>query len=118
MIYPHSNETQTTWDGGGYRVQLCLPNNPRPMGFCDGTEADLAELREIAETEGASVMRIEKKVLKTGREIWTLYGEATGGASGAVSAALALVVVGGHLSASLVLVAVQQENRHTWKHSF
>ena len=75
MIYPLSNETQTTWDRGGYQVQLVLPNNPRPMGFCDGSAADLAELREIAESEGAGSMRIEKKVLKSGREIWTLYGE-------------------------------------------
>lgn len=71
MIYPHSNETQTAWDRGDYSVQLCQPNNPRPIGFCDGTAADVAELREIAESEGAS-MQIDKKVLKTGREIWTL----------------------------------------------
>jgi len=74
MIYPHSNETQTRWDHGDYKVQLSLPNNPRPMGFCDGSEADVAELQAIAESEGADSMRIEKKMLKTGREIWTLYG--------------------------------------------
>lgn len=74
MIYPYSNETQTKWDHGEYKVQLTLPNNPRPMGFCDGSEADLSELRAIAESEGAG-MRIEKKVLKTGREIWTLFGD-------------------------------------------
>jgi hypothetical protein len=55
-------------------VQLNLPNNPRPMGFCDGSDADIAELEAIAEAEGADEMRIEKKLLKTGREIWTLYG--------------------------------------------
>ena len=75
MIYPHSNETQTRWDRGDYKVQLNLPNNPRPMGFCDGSDADVAELQAIAEAEGAEEMRIEKKLLKTGREIWTLYGE-------------------------------------------
>lgn len=75
MIYPHSNETQTRWDRGEYRVQLSLPENPRPMGYCDGTSADLAELRELAESEGAEHMRIEKKALKSGREIWTLYGD-------------------------------------------
>ncbi|MEM6993038.1 MAG: hypothetical protein AAF721_21175 [Myxococcota bacterium] len=74
MIYPHSNETQTRWDHGDFQVQLSLPNNPRPMGFCDGTDADVAELNAIAEAEGADEMRIEKKRLKTGREIWTLYG--------------------------------------------
>lgn len=75
MIHKHSNETQTKWDRGEFKVQLNLPNNPRPMGFCDGSEADVNELRAIAEAEGAGQMRIEKKVLKTGREIWTLYGE-------------------------------------------
>jgi hypothetical protein len=74
MIYPYGNETQTAWDQGDYKVRLDLPNNPRPMGFCDGSEEDLAELRAIAEAEGAEEMRIEKKVLKTGREIWTLHG--------------------------------------------
>lgn len=74
MIYPHSNETQTRWDHGEYKVQLSLPNNPRPMGFCDGTDSDVAELAEMAEAEGAGV-RIDKKFLKTGREIWTLHGE-------------------------------------------
>ena len=74
MIYPHSNKTQTRWDHGDYKVQLNLPNNPRPMGFCDGSSADIAELQAIAESEGADEMRIEKKLLKTGREIWTLHG--------------------------------------------
>ena len=74
MIYKHSNETQTAWDRGDYQVQLTLPNHPRPMGFCDGSEEDMSELRAIAEAEGADEMRIEKKVLKTGRQIWTLYG--------------------------------------------
>jgi len=78
MIYPHSNETQTRWDRGGYRVQLNLPGNPRPVGFCDGTEADVAELRALAEAEGADSFEIEKKVLKSGRELWTLRGGASG----------------------------------------
>jgi hypothetical protein len=73
MIYPYSNATQTAWDHGDYQVQLTLPNNPRPMGFCDGSAADVAELREIAQQED-SEMRIEKKRLKSGREIWTLHG--------------------------------------------
>jgi hypothetical protein len=74
MIYPHSNETQTSWDHGEYQIQLTLPNNPRPMGFCDGSAADVAELRAMAEEEGADSLRIEKKRLKSGREIWTLHG--------------------------------------------
>ncbi len=73
MIYPHSNETQTRWDHGDYKVQLMLPNNPRPIGFCDGTDADLAEMSERAEAEGAESIRVEKKTLKSGRGIWTLH---------------------------------------------
>lgn len=75
MFYPHSNETQTRWDRGDYRAQINLPGNPKPVGFCDGTEADIAELQAIAEAEGAGQMRIDKKLLKTGREIWTLHGD-------------------------------------------
>ncbi len=73
MIYPYSNETQTKWDKGDFKVQLLLPENSRPMGFCDGSAADVAELNAIAEAEN-SAMKIEKKLLKTGREIWTLRG--------------------------------------------
>lgn len=45
------------------------------MGYCDGSDEDVAELAEIAEAEGADEMRIEKKFLKSGREIWTLHGD-------------------------------------------
>ena len=74
MIYPYDNSTQTRWDRGELPVQLCLPNTPRPIGFCDGTEADVAELRALAESEGAETVTIAKKVLKSGREILTLGG--------------------------------------------
>jgi len=74
MIYPYSNENQTRWNRGDFKVQLNVPNNTRPMGFCDGSAEDLAELQAIAESEGADEMRIDKKVLKTEREIWTLHG--------------------------------------------
>ncbi len=74
MIHPYNNQNQTRWDRGDFKVQLLVPNNTRPIGFCDGTREDIAELESIAETEGASA-QISKKVLKTGREIWTL-GEA------------------------------------------
>ena len=74
MIQAYSNETQTRWDRGEFKVQLVQANNPRPIGFCDGTDSDASELREIAESEGAEEFLIEKKMLKTGREIWTLGG--------------------------------------------
>ncbi len=74
MIHPYNNQTETRWSHGDFKVQLNLPNNTRPMGFCDGTDEDVAELQALAESEGADEMRIEKKFLKTGREIWTLHG--------------------------------------------
>ncbi|MBU0550676.1 hypothetical protein KKF91_10775 [Myxococcota bacterium] len=72
MIYPYNNETQTSWDRGAYKVQLNIPGNAQPMGFCDGTPEDLAEISAIAENEGVYELNIHKKVLKSGREIWTL----------------------------------------------
>ncbi len=74
VIHPYSNETQTRWDRGEFKVQLNQLNNTRPIGYCDGSEADVSELREMAESEGAEEVRIEKKTLKSGREVWTLYG--------------------------------------------
>jgi hypothetical protein len=73
MIHPYDNASQTRWDRGDFKVQLNLPENTRPMGFCDGTPEDLAELRSMAEAESTTVT-IDVKVLKTGREIWTLRG--------------------------------------------
>jgi hypothetical protein len=57
-------------------VQLLLPETTRPMGFCDGTPADLAELKAMAEAEN-SAFSIDVKKLKTGREVWTLRGSGT-----------------------------------------
>jgi hypothetical protein len=74
MIHPYNNSTQTLWDRGELKVQLLQPNNPRPVGYCDGTEADVAELKSMAEEEGADEFLVHKKILKTGREIWTLGG--------------------------------------------
>jgi len=75
MIYPYTNETQTRWDRGELRVQLVVPTNSRPIGFCDGTDADEVEIRSQAEEEGAEDFRIERRVLKTGREIWTMFSK-------------------------------------------
>ncbi len=73
MIYPYNNAAQTRWDRGDFKVQLNVPDSTIPMGFCDGSDADVSELAAVAEAEGADGMRLEKKILKTGREIWTLY---------------------------------------------
>lgn len=72
MIHEYNNANQTRWDRGDFRVQLLVANNPRPIGFCDGTAEDEAELRAIADREGADGCPIERKILKSGREIWTL----------------------------------------------
>ena len=72
MIHKYSNETQTRWDHGEFQVQLLVVGNSRPIGFCDGSADDLAELQAIAEAEGADEVAITKKQLKTGREIRTL----------------------------------------------
>ncbi len=72
MIHPYDNQAQTRWDRGELKVQLNQVGNSRPLGFCDGTAADLSELTAMAEAEGAEGLKIQKKVLKTGREIWTL----------------------------------------------
>lgn len=74
MIHRYSNATQTRWDHGDFQVQLNLPNTRQPMGYCDGTDEDVAELNAIAEAEGAERVQIQRKVLKSGREIWTLLG--------------------------------------------
>lgn len=68
----HSNESQTKWDRGGYSAMIQSPNSSQPIGYCDGTAEDEAEIVEMAAGEGTEV-RIEKKLLKTGREVWTVH---------------------------------------------
>jgi hypothetical protein len=77
VIYPYDNASQTRWDRGELKVQINVPNNSRPMGFCDGSAEDLAALRAIAESEGVEDASIDRKSLKSGREIWTLGGGAS-----------------------------------------
>jgi hypothetical protein len=72
MIYRYDNTSQTRWDRGELKVQINVPQSSRPMGYCDGTSEDLSELRSIAESEGVEDASIDIKVLKSGREIWTL----------------------------------------------
>lgn len=70
-IVAHSNESQTKWDHGEFQVMIESPTSRRPIGFCDGGEKAEQEIHEMAMREGAEV-EIDKKVLKTGREIWTV----------------------------------------------
>ncbi len=77
MIHPYSNATLTRWSRGELQVQIMRPGSDRPIAYCDGTEADEAELRAIAEEEGTELPTIHRRILKTGRQIWTI-GEAPG----------------------------------------
>ncbi|HEY6876508.1 MAG TPA: hypothetical protein VI299_00765 [Polyangiales bacterium] len=61
-------QVRTRWDRGEFQVQLVKQGSTRPMGFCDGSGEDEAALREIAEGEGADGVRIEKQLLKSGRQ--------------------------------------------------
>lgn len=70
-IEKHCNETQTRWDHGEFQVRLESPRASKPIGYCEGTDADEREIHEQARREGAEI-EISKKTLKTGREIWTI----------------------------------------------
>ncbi len=72
MIHKFSQAHQTRWGRGEYKVQLNVPGSPRPMGYCDGSVEDEAELRQMAEEEGVEHLVITKRPLKTGREVWTI----------------------------------------------
>jgi hypothetical protein len=74
MIRKYSNETQTLWNRGQFKVQLMVPGSNFPIGFCDGSDKDISELEGIAEAEGADAIAIHRKYLKQDREIWTLRG--------------------------------------------
>jgi len=71
-IYPANNETQTRWGKGDFGAMLMRPDITDPFGFCDGTSDDEQEILAQAEMEGAEV-RIDKKTLKSGREVWTVH---------------------------------------------
>lgn len=75
MIHRHDNASSTLWDHGDLKVKIVVPTSDRPVGYCDGTEEDERELHAIAEAEGTELPTIQRKILKTGREIWTI-GEA------------------------------------------
>ena len=74
-IQQHSNATETQWNRGNLQVMIKAQGVDRPFGYCDGTPEDEQELITLAEREGLHQVSIQKKVLKTGREIWTVTGE-------------------------------------------
>ena len=75
MIHRYDNQSLALWENGDLKVKIVVPTSERPLAYCDGTPEDEAELRAIADAEGTKLPTIRRKVLKTGREIWTI-GEA------------------------------------------
>ncbi|MCP4807606.1 MAG: hypothetical protein GY913_10230 [Proteobacteria bacterium] len=72
MIYLYSHENLRRWNRGELKVQINVPDQTRPLGWCDGTDEDEEELRSIAEAEDVENLPIQKRILKTGRELWTV----------------------------------------------
>ena len=72
VIHRHNFETMARWAKGGFKVQIRYENSDRPIAYCDGTSEDEEELRAIAEEEDAELPPIQRRILKTGREIWTI----------------------------------------------
>lgn len=75
MIHKYSLKSMARWSSGEFQVQILLPGQDRPIAYCDGTDEDLSELHAIAEEEGTELPEIHRRILKSGREIWTM-GEA------------------------------------------
>ncbi len=75
-IYEHNNQNESLWSKGKYQVMIKTPRSDRPFGYCDGTTEDENTLIATAEREGLDQVRISRKHLKTGREIWTVEGDA------------------------------------------
>jgi len=70
-LHPYSNETHTRWDKGEFQAMVKSPRSSKPVAFCDGTIEDEEAIRAQALKEGTGV-EIEKKALKSGREVWTV----------------------------------------------
>ena len=79
MIHRYSDTALRKWGRGEFKVQLDVPNQQRPYGYCDGLPEDEAELRSLSDGEGEAALEIRKRILKTGREIWTLKTSANQG---------------------------------------
>ena len=85
-IQPYNTNAENTWNKGGYRAMIRANGSERPFGYCDGNAEDEAALIAMAEGEGLEAVRIDKKSLKTGREVWTIVGtQGEGGGGGAES---------------------------------
>lgn len=74
MIHRYSHDHLRRWNNGEHQVRIDVPGRQLPMGYCDGSDDDEQELRHIAEAEGLEGLSIQKRLLKTGRQIWTVGG--------------------------------------------
>jgi len=72
MIVRYDLEALQRWNRGELQVEVRVPGSDRPVAYCDGTEDDVRELERIAQSEGTELPEIHRRVLKTGREIWTI----------------------------------------------
>ncbi|MCO4748397.1 MAG: hypothetical protein KC912_26650 [Proteobacteria bacterium] len=72
MIYFYDHTNLNRWNRGELQVRIDIPGKRLPLGYCDGTEEDEAELHDIAQNEDVENLPIAKKLLKTGRQIWTV----------------------------------------------
>ena len=72
MIYPYDHESLARWERGDLQVKIVVPTSDRPVAYCDGTDQDEQVPLAIAEAEGTELPTIRRKVLKTGRQVWTV----------------------------------------------
>jgi len=72
LIHRYSMAALQRWNRGEYKVTILVPGSDRPVAYCDGTDEDIAELSATAEEEGTALPTIHRRILKTGREIWTI----------------------------------------------
>lgn len=72
LIYPYDHSMLRRWNRGELQVRIDVPGRRLPTGYCDGSDEDEAELRQITEDEGVEELPIDKRILKTGRQIWTV----------------------------------------------
>ncbi|MEO0602240.1 MAG: hypothetical protein AAF211_12435 [Myxococcota bacterium] len=72
MIVRYDLHALQRWNKGELKVEVRVPGSDRPVAYCDGTDEDIRELEKIAEAEGTELPTIHRRVLKTGREIWTI----------------------------------------------
>ena len=78
MIVRYDLNALQRWNRGELQVEVRVQGHDRPVAYCDGTEDDVRALEHIAEAEGTELPVIHRRVLKTGRQIWTIGDSADG----------------------------------------